>query len=70
MQKYLPFIMYYGNALFTHKLHCLQTHECKVGHQSLGVCEVSYMYISTRVFKMKHGKDIISCGGLLLLTNM
>ena len=27
MQKYLPFIMYYGSELllFTHKLHCLQT---------------------------------------------
>ena len=27
MQTYLPFIMYYGNALllFTGKLHCLQT---------------------------------------------
>ena len=27
MQKYLSFIMYYGNALllFTRKLHCLQT---------------------------------------------
>ena len=29
MQKYLPFIMYYGSALllFTRKLHCLQTFE-------------------------------------------
>ena len=29
MQKYLPFIMYYGSALllFIHKLHCLQTFE-------------------------------------------
>ena len=29
MQKYLPFIMYYGSALllFIHKRHCLQTFE-------------------------------------------
>ena len=29
MQKYVPFIMYYGSTslLFTHKLHCLETFE-------------------------------------------
>ena len=33
MQKYLPFIMYYGSALllFTRKVHCLQTFEHIVG---------------------------------------
>ena len=47
--KNLPFIMYYRSALFlfTLKVHCLQTFEQigTLGHQSVGVCEVSYTYL-------------------------
>ena len=55
MQKYLPFIMYYGSALllFTRKVHCLQTfehNECTLGYQSPGLC--AFIYRPTRVFEI------------------
>ena len=62
VQKNVPFIMYYGSALllFTCKLHCLQTFEhmnCTFGHQSLGVCEVSYTYLLGCLrYREKHAK--------------
>ena len=47
-------------------------HECVLGHQSLRVCEVSYTYLQGCLrYSEKHGKDlIISCGCLLLFTNI
>ena len=62
--------MYYGSALllFIRKLHCLQIFEHM--NQSLGVCEVSYLLGCLR-YREKHVKDIlISCGCMLLFTNM
>ena len=51
--------------LFTHKLHCLKTfeqHGCTFGLQSLGVCEVSYTYLSGYLrYKEKHVKDVCCC---------
>ena len=66
MQKYLPFIMYYGSALllFTRKVHCLQTfeHKCTFGYQSVGVCEVSYTYLlGCLKYQKKHVKDVCCC---------
>ena len=38
MQKYVPFIMYYGSALllFTRKVHCLQTFWQVTAHGVIG----------------------------------
>ena len=43
MQKYLPFIMYYGSALllFIHKVHCLQTFE----HLSALLVTKTYVFV-------------------------
>ena len=62
MQKYLPFILYYGSALLllTHKLHCLQTFE----HMSAllaGVCEVSYTYTNILTARICPGSARSSC---------
>ena len=71
MQKYLPFIMYFGNALllFTHKV---QTFDHLSAHWAIKVCVCEvFIYISTTVFEIIFGKDmLISCGCLLLFTNM
>ena len=61
--------LYNGSALllFTCKLHCLQTfeHTSALGHQSLGVCDVSYT--STRVFEILR-ETCKRC--MLLFTNL
>ena len=61
-------VVYMQIALFTNS----RTHECTLGHQSVGVWEVSYTYLLGCLrYSMKNGKDIlISCGCLLLFTNM
>ena len=67
MQKYLPFIMYYGSALllFTRKVHCLETFEHMselLAIKSVGVCEVSYTYlIGCLRYREKHVKDVCCC---------
>ena len=49
LYKNLPFIMYYGVQCFClHVKYIVYKHlntECTLGHQSLGVCEVSYTYL-------------------------
>ena len=41
-------VVYTKSTLFTNIL----THECTFGYQSVGVCEVLYTYVSTRVFEI------------------
>ena len=55
--------MYYGST-FTHKLTLftnISTHECTFGHQSLGVCEVSYYLLVCLRYPEKHVKDVCCC---------
>ena len=66
MQKYLPFIMYYGSALllFTRKVHCLQTleHMSALLAINVGVCEVSYTYLLGCLrYGEKHVKHVCCC---------
>ena len=66
---YLPFI---GVSLFLFA-HCLPfEHRFKLGHQNVGFCEVSYTYLLRCLrYGEKHAKYIlISCGCMLLFTNM
>ena len=81
MQKYLPFIMYYGSALllFICKVHCLQTFWQVTAHWVIGpylgtkfqTC-ISYSFWDTGIqTEEQERKDIlISCGCMLLFTNM
>ena len=77
----LPFIMYYGSALllFTRKLHCLQTFWLVPAHwvvrsylsTKFQTC-ISYGFGDTGIqTEERERQDIlISCGCMLLFTNM
>ena len=78
MQKYLPFIMYYGSALllFTRKVHCLPTFWQVTAHwvigPFLGTKFQTYSFWDTGIqTKELERQDIlISCGCMLLFKNM
>ena len=50
MQKYLPFIMYYGSALLL-KYIVYKHLDCMLGHRNLLVYKISDLYIPLTVFE-------------------
>ena len=77
MQKYLPFIMYYGSALllFTHKLHFDRSLHIESSDptyvQNFRPVTLTFFEILGFKLKNKDGKIIFySCGCMLLFTNM
>ena len=51
-------VVYIKGTLFTNS----STHECTVGYQSVGVCEVSYTYLLGSLrYREKHVKYVCCC---------
>ena len=72
MQKYLPFIMYY-EVCCSRKVNCLQTCEHMITLWAIKVYMFMKFPIHTRVFEALRetfNSIIISCGCMLLFTNM
>ena len=70
-KDYLPFIMYYGNALwFTCELHYLPIFEHMSIHWAIKVYMLVKFHIHTRVFEILREMLLIYCGCMLLFTNM
>ena len=81
MQKYLPFIIYYGSALllFTRKVHCLQTLWQVSAQQVIEpyldtkfqTCIFYSFWDTTIQTEERERQDIlISCGCIMLFTSI